>query len=322
MPEGHTLHRLAHTLDRAFAGTTPRVTSPQGRFVAGAALLDGRACEGAQAWGKHLFVTFVGERILNVHLGLIGVFDVLRYAAGPGLAVPAPPAVGAVRMRLLTDEWVADLRGATVVEVVTPEQQAATLARLGPDPLRAGEPGQDPARSLAKLARTDRSIAELLMDQSVLAGVGNVYRCEVLHRHRVAPFTPGRLVKASTWLELWDDLVDLMPLGVAFGQIITLPEQVEEAQALLAPVRADGEAQASGEPAAYVVDWQGGAEGERGRGRGRSKRPAYEVVSPLPREYAVYKRTGEPCPRCGARVRSQVVAGRTLYWCGRCQRRR
>lgn len=113
-----------------------------------------------------------------------------------------------------------------------------------------------------------------------------------------------------------------MPLGVAFGQIITLPEQVEEAQALLAPVRADGEAQASGEPAAYVVDWQGGAEGERGRVRGRSKRPAYEVVSPLPREYAVYKRTGEPCPRCGARVRSQVVAGRTLYWCGRCQRRR
>lgn len=321
MPEGHTLHRLAGALDRAFAGTRPRVSSPQGRFVEGAALLDGLLVERAQAWGKHLFLTFEAERILNVHLGLIGVFGVTRYAGGhddseaddPEVAGPPPP-VGAVRVRLVNESWVADLRGATVVEVVTPEQLAATVARLGPDPLRAGEPGHDTARSLAKLARTDRPVAELLMDQSVLAGVGNVYRSELLWKHRVDPFTPGRQVRKRTWQTLWDDLVDLMPLGVAFGQIITLDEQVEAAKAFLAE-------QAEGGPTAYRVDWRGGSEGERGRVPTGQRRPAYEQVSPFRREYAVYKRQGEPCPVCGSRIRTQVLAGRNLFWCGRCQRR-
>ena len=80
MPEGHTIHRLALTLEQAFAGTHPRASSPQGRFTGGAALLDGRLVERAEAWGKHLFVTFENDVVLNVHLGLIGFFDVLRYA--------------------------------------------------------------------------------------------------------------------------------------------------------------------------------------------------------------------------------------------------
>ncbi|MCA0322109.1 MAG: Fpg/Nei family DNA glycosylase [Actinobacteria bacterium] len=314
MPEGHTLHRLAGALDRAFAGTRPAVSSPQGRFADGAVLLDGLLCVRADAWGKHLFVTFEGERILNVHLGLIGVFDVLRYAAGPGSGALPPPPVGAVRVRLVNEEWVADLRGATVVDLISPEQQAAIVARLGPDPLRAGEPGHDTAHSLAKLARTDRPVAELLMDQSVLAGVGNVYRCELLWKHRIDPFTPGRKVKKRTWQTIWDDLVDLMPIGVAFGQIITLDEQVAEAKAFLAQRAEAGDA-------AYLVDWQGGTEGERGRVPAGQRRPAYEQVSPFPREYAVYKRQGEPCPVCGSRIRTQVLAGRNLFWCGRCQRR-
>ncbi len=86
MPEGHTLHRLALTLDRAFAGTRPRASSPQGRFVDGAALIDGRLLERAEAWGKHLFLVFEGDVILNIHLGLIGVLDVTGYEG----VVPAP----------------------------------------------------------------------------------------------------------------------------------------------------------------------------------------------------------------------------------------
>ncbi|MFN8097657.1 MAG: zinc finger domain-containing protein [Dermatophilaceae bacterium] len=302
MPEGHTLHRLAATLDEAFAGTAPRASSPQGRFVEGAALLDGRLVERADAWGKHLFVTFAGDVVLNVHLGLIGVFDVGPYAVAP------PPPVGAVRLRLVNDTHVADLRAMTLIQVVSPEEFAATVARLGPDPLRAGSPGHEPERALARLARTGRSIAECLMDQSVLAGVGNVYRCEVLFRHRVDPFRPGKEIRPATFRAIWDDLVALMPVGVVFGQIITLPEQVERARELMA-------AGALGPG----VRWQGGAEGELGR---RGGRPAYESLSPLPRSYAVYKRTGEPCLTCGSRVRTAVVAGRNLYWCGRCQRRR
>lgn len=321
MPEGHTLHRLALTLDRAFAGTAPQVTSPQGRFVEGAALLDGLTVEQARAWGKHLFVTFEDERILNVHLGLIGVFDVTPYAVAPGSQAIPPPPVGAVRVRLLNDTHVADLRGATVVDLIGPEQQATIVARLGPDPLRVGEPGHDTARSLAKLARTGRPVAELLMDQSVLAGVGNVYRCEILWRHKVDPFTPGRKVKKATWQLLWADLVDLLPIGVAFGQIITLDEQLAEAKAMLAEVKAGTGGGAGSRDSAYLIDWQGGREGERARVPVGQKRPAYERVSPFPRDYAVYKRHGLPCPRCGSKIRTMVLAGRNLFWCGRCQRR-
>ena len=314
MPEGHTLHRLALTLDRAFAGGRVRVSSPQGRFAEGAALLDGLVLERAEAWGKHVFVTFEGERILNVHLGLIGVFDVTRYAVEPASGAVPPPPVGAVRVRLTNEEWFADLRGATVVDLITPEQKDAIVARLGPDPLRVGEPGHDTARSLTKLARTDRPVAELLMDQSVIAGVGNLYRAEVLWRHRVDPFTPGRLVKKATWQRIWDDLVDLMPLGVAFGQILTLQEQVDEAKAFLVARSDAGEGD-------YLVDWRGGDEGEAGRKPAGQPKPAYERTSPFPREFAVYKRQGEPCPTCGSRIRTQVMAGRNLFWCGRCQRR-
>ena len=308
MPEGHTLHRLAGALDAAFAGTRPRVSSPQGRFVAGAAQLDGRLVERAEAWGKHLFVSFEDDRILNVHLGLIGVFHVAPYAGGPAAV---PPPVGAVRLRMLNDTHVADLRAMTVVEVVSPEQLDATVSRLGPDPLRAGEPGNDPARALTRLARTGRTIAECLMDQSILAGVGNVYRCEVLFRHRVDPHRPGREIRPATFRAIWQDLVDLMPLGVAFGQILTLDSQIEHARALLA-----------GEPSdtAYRAEWRGGAEGEVGRARGR--RPRYEAAGPFERDYYVYKRTGMPCRTCGSRIRSELLSGRTLYWCGRCQRRR
>ena len=323
MPEGHTLHRLALTLDRAFAGGPVQVSSPQGRFSAGAALLDGLLMERAEAWGKHLFVTFEGEHLLNVHLGLIGVFDVNSYAVQPGSRLDSPPMppppVGAVRVRLVNETHVADLRGATQVEIVTPEQLDATVARLGPDPLRVGTPGNDPERSLAKLARTDRTVAELLMDQSVIAGVGNLYRAEVLWRNRIDPFTPGRKVKKSSWLTLWDDLVDLMPLGVSFGQILTLEEQVIEAKEFLAQWSRDHAAHGDG--AAYLVDWRGGDEGEAGRKSANQARPAYERVSPFPREFAVYKRQGEPCLVCGSRIRTQVLAGRNLFWCGRCQRR-
>lgn len=321
MPEGHTIHRLALTLERAFAGTRPRATSPQGRFDGGAARLDGRLVERAEAWGKHLFVTFEEDVILNVHLGLIGVLDVHRYApltpAGPTPQTMPPPPVGAVRLRLWNEETVADLRGATLVELVTPEQVETTIARLGPDPLRAGTPGNDPERALARMARTGRTIAEVLMDQSVIAGVGNLYRCEVLFRHRVDPFRPAREIRPATFRAIWDDLVDLLAIGVAFGQIITMDDQLAEAREILGDLGEEA-SEAYRHGRLTLVDWQGGGEAEAGGGR----RPAYERSGPFEREFAVYKRDGQGCFTCGSRIRTRVIAGRNLFWCGRCQRRR
>ncbi|MBM6403564.1 Fpg/Nei family DNA glycosylase [Phycicoccus sp. CSK15P-2] len=275
MPEGHTLFALARDLHAAFAGTRPTVTSPQGRFAEGAAQVSGRTLLGATSRGKHLFLEFEGDLWVHVHLGLIGTFTV-----DEGEWTAEAPVVGQVRMRLATREHVADLRGPNLCAVVTGGEVEAVLDRLGPDPLR---PDADPERAWRRIGRSSRPVAELLMDQSVLAGVGNVYRSEVLWRHRLSPFTEGRAVRPASWRLVWDDLVRLMPLGVATGRIVTVEDQVLEVEAAL----------------------------------GRGERPRLTE-----RTSSVYRRTGRPCERCGSRVRTQVVAGRNLFWCGGCQRRR
>ena len=73
MPEGHTLYRLAREQSALFAGRPVHVTSPQGRFDGGAALLDGRVLDEVFSYGKHLFARF-GSDHLHVHLGLYGAF--------------------------------------------------------------------------------------------------------------------------------------------------------------------------------------------------------------------------------------------------------
>jgi len=286
MPEGHTIHALADRLERAFRGHEVTASSPQGRFAADAERLDGRVVERAQAWGKHLFVD-IGDTILHVHLGLIGMFPVKHLADG----LP-PPAVGAVRLRLVGPEHVADLRGPMICTLVDAARRREIVATLGPDPLRRG---QRPDAGWQRVHRSRRTVAELLMDQSVVAGVGNVYRCEVLHRLAIDPLTRGVDLSEQVWREIWDDLVLLMPLGRTFSQIITMPDEVEDA------VRARRSGRARGVTHGLIGERLG---------------DTYE------RRFLVYQRTGQPCPRCANTVRDREVAGRRLYWCPTCQVRR
>jgi endonuclease-8 len=214
MPEGHTLFRLAREQSLLFRGRPVHVSSPQGRFAAGAALLDGRVLEDVFSYGKHLFGDFGGDT-LHVHLGLYGSFT-----SGTGMP-PAPR--GALRMRWEapgpdgTGVWT-DLRGPTACEVLAAPEVERILARLGPDPLR---PRADGARALRRIAGSRTAVGALLMDQSVLAGVGNVYRAELLFRHGVSPFRPGRHVDEALWARMWPDLVTLMRAGVRMGRIVT-----------------------------------------------------------------------------------------------------
>ncbi len=209
MPEGHTLHGLARDQTALFAGRTVLVSSPQGRFTDGAALVDGHVLDTVYAHGKHLFAVF-GEQTVHVHLGLFG-----KYASGLG-APPVPR--GALRMRWVTEGAWSDLRGPTVCRVLAPPEVDSVLARLGPDPLTARPNG---AAAWKRIARTRTPIAALLMDQSVLAGVGNVYRAEVLFRHRVPPYLPGRELGQARWEAMWKDLVVLMRAGLRSGRIVT-----------------------------------------------------------------------------------------------------
>jgi endonuclease-8 len=222
MPEGHTLRRLADDVSGTFGGRRTRVSSPQGRFASEAALLDGSVLELADSAGKHLFLQFEGERVVHIHLGLIGKLDLGR--AEEEEAVPDP--VGQVRLRLVAGAAYADLRGATQCALVTPAERDAVVTKLGPDPLRTDA---EPARAWARISRSPRAIGDLLMDQEVLAGVGNVYRAEVLFRHRIHPLRPGKTLRRTQFQGMWDDLVTLMADGVQVNRIDTVrPEHTPE----------------------------------------------------------------------------------------------
>ncbi len=226
MPEGHTTHRLALRHQRCYAGSPVEVSSPQGRFAASAALLDGRVLERAEALGKHLFHVYGPDQVVHVHLGLYGAFT--------EETLPVTPPRGQVRMRLIGSTHWTDLRGPAACDLITDAESDAVRARLGPDPLR---PDADPERAWARISRTRTPLATLLMDQSVLAGVGNVYRAEVLFRHRLDPLRPGRELRADQWAAVWSDLVELMNDGVRRGRIDTVRPEHDPVRAGREPRR-------------------------------------------------------------------------------------
>lgn len=310
MPEGHSVHRLARQFGDVFVGERLAVSSPQGRFTQGAALLDGHTLTGSVAHGKHLFLEFEHGLILHVHLGLYGAWDFggdrhFRGASSIGAprkvgerelyddddgapaAYAGPPApVGAVRVRLAGTHGWADLRGATTCAAITEAEAAAVLARLGPDPLR-NLPGDRDAFAAKILARRT-PLAALLMDQKVIAGIGNVYRAELLFRQGLHPWLPGAGLAADTARRLWDDTVGMMSDGVRDGRIITTPPRY----------------------------WSGGG-GDASDGASPGVLPA---SLPVPEEsHFVYRRHGLDCRECGTPVALTELAARKLYWCPACQ---
>jgi len=292
MPEGHVCHRLATSLTRSFAKSVVETSSPQGRFDSGAAILNGLELAGATAYGKHVLVEFRkpsaaarsrrrAAATLHIHLGLYG-----RTAIS---TAPGGPPVGQVRLRMSNDTSVFDLRGPSACDLLDPDGVEALLARLGPDPIRRDA---DREGAWAKVHRSRSAIALLLMNQEVFAGVGNIFRAEVLHRAGIDPMRPGCEVARVEFDALWDDLVLLMSAAVRRGRIDGLrPEHLAAARERTA-VRGGRSRKAAGD----------GAPADRYAGR-----------------YYVYGRAGEPCVLCSAEVAWGDLAGRTLFWCPTCQ---
>ncbi|SJM51058.1 Fpg/Nei family DNA glycosylase [Gulosibacter sp. 10] len=132
-----------------------------------------------------------------------------------------PEPVGAVRLRLLTASSCADLRGPTACEVLDQAGVGAVLDRLGPDPLVVDYDEGERA-FIGKVQKRRVPIGQLLMDQSVVAGIGNIYRAEMLYRARLDPYTPGDQVTSDTLREMWADWWRLLRIGVEVGQMMTI----------------------------------------------------------------------------------------------------
>ncbi len=239
MPEGNEIHRWAERHAAAFAGKVVRVDGPQGRFV-DSDVIDGRKLVKVMAVGKHLGYHFGTDRILHVHLGLQGDFT-----EGSG---PLPPVKGALRLRMWNEAaikkpavegeskphrwyseddgsdnldpklvaWV-ELRGPMDCTIYSQATWDKLLERLGPDPLN----GDGPERFVEKVRKSKKLIAALLMDQSVAAGVGNIYRAELLYRARLSPFVAGKDVPEETLRAIWKDAGPLMKAGMVDRRIVT-----------------------------------------------------------------------------------------------------
>ena len=218
MPEGHTLHRLARECQE-LVGRRLGASSPQGRFAEGAAAIDGCVLRAVEAFGKHLLLD-VGDVHLHVHLGMRGAM----FRSDPH----GTPKTG-VRLRLRAEDppvaW--DLVAPTRCELLTHDGRAGLLARLGPDPLR----GDAPDVALVRIGRSDRCIGQLLLDQDVVAGVGNVFRAEALHQCRVHPSRPGSSLRPAELECVWAALTRMMERATAEGRIITVeaPDGVDRA---------------------------------------------------------------------------------------------
>ncbi|MCA0218114.1 MAG: Fpg/Nei family DNA glycosylase [Actinobacteria bacterium] len=322
MPEGHSVHRIARQFALHFVGRRVAASSPQGRFAAGAAQLDGHVMTEAMAVGKQMFLEFDTGLWLRVHLGIYGAWDFsgditadatiassngrigqtnqrgtvvgehedslssigaprrtrLRMAEQERLETPAdtfpPEPIGAVRVRLLTDATCADLRGPTACDVLTPDEVQAVIAKLGPDPLvDTGRAAED--RFTATVLKKPTPICLLLMDQSVVSGIGNVYRAEMLFRARLNPHIPGRDLPEATVRALWKDWAKLLKIGVKTGQMMTMDGLSKSAYDGAMASRAD--------------------------------------------RHWVYHRTGLPCRVCGTSILMEEIGGRKLYWCPVCQ---
>lgn len=263
MPEGDTIWRAARALHAALSGEAVLAfesSLPSVRAASRRLGIVGQRVERVEARGKHLLVRFAGGAVLHTHQGMRGRWRLVRREGADRRTVCRARAV------IVTDAVVAVCTLSPVVEMLSRLEAAAhpALVRLGPDLLG---PGFDLAAARRRLReRGDLPIGVALMDQTALAGIGNVYKSEVLFLCRVSPLT---LVRA-----LDDGTVDRL---------------VATARELL----------------------------RRNLGPGRRR-----TTSPLaPGRLWVYRRSGQPCRRCGTRVR-RVIQGeqaRSTYLCPRCQ---
>jgi endonuclease VIII len=257
--EGDTIHRTARRLQEAIGGmpiedvSVPNPRSPLRRQGTRLGKLKGAAMTMAGARGKHLLLHFDCDLVLHSHLGMRGSWRIR--AAGESAAQNRRAWV----VLLAAGVEAIELDGSHLTLVTETQLRSdPRLRNLGPDVLG---PGFDPPTGVAALRRADqtRQVGEALLDQGIVSGIGNIYKCEGCWSSRVDP---------------WRALVDV---------------DDEELRRLVIEVAA---------LMRYGVE------------TGRPSR-------------SVYRRAGQPCPRCGTRIasRGQGDANRTTYWCPSCQGR-
>ena len=213
MPEGDTIHRVARRINAALAdreierSEAPNPRSPVHRR---AGELAGRKLENAEAYGKHLLVHFEGGLVLHSHLGMNGRWSV---------QVDGDSRFTNPWLHLESGEAIAAQRGGKILRIVGEgkSRNDPVLRRLGPDPMRAGFDPSEAAGRLRSLG-ADREIGEALLDQGIIAGVGNAIRIEGLYRARVSPWRKVADLAAEELDRVVTENVEVMRIGLETGR--------------------------------------------------------------------------------------------------------
>lgn len=289
MPEGDTIFRAARTLHRALAGrTVTRFESvfPSLSRIDVDAPLRGRSIERVEARGKHLLIWFSGALVLRTHMRMRGSWHIYR----PHERWRRPH--HSMRIVLETADIHAVAFDVPVAEFATPDalERTPPLRALGPDPLTDSFTPEEAARRIT--ARGDVEIGDVLVDQTAIAGIGNVYKSEVLFAGRVNPFVKVRELHS-------DDVARLVAAAMRFMRA-NVAESAPAAIETYRGLRRTTLRQAQGRP---------------GHRRGTIGR--YDPGARL----WVYGRAGKPCRVCGGPIsrRRQGPHARSTYWCPRCQ---
>jgi len=214
MPEGDTVHRTARILREALPGRT--IDHLELRWTGVVGELHGRTVEAVEVLGKHVLISIESGWTLRVHLGMHGRWRV-QHARQP--RPPAPTAV------IVVGESAFVCSRAYRAELIRTEavRRHPKLARLGPD-LLADPPRIEEAVRRARLpAHADREIADVLLDQRVASGIGNVYKSEALFERRIHPRTPVREIADADLAALFAEAGRLMRLNLLTRRRETVP---------------------------------------------------------------------------------------------------
>ena len=213
MPEGDTIHRAARRMQAAIGGRemaladAPNPRSPVHRH---AKELEGRTLELAEARGKHLLAHFTGDLVLHSHLGMNGRWWITADGRLP---------YGRPWLRLSSGRGIASQTGGKILRIVSESRlrNDPSLRRLGPDPLR---PDFDPEAAARRLrsGASMREIGDALLDQELIAGIGNVIRNEALFRARVSPWRKVSELSDDELLAVVTENKNVMDISMAKGR--------------------------------------------------------------------------------------------------------
>jgi len=223
MPEGDTLHRTAAALHRVLAGH--RVTRFDARLdplarVDAATPITGRTIERCEAIGKHLLIHFSGDLLLRSHLRMHGSWHLYRH--GERWRRPAH----ALRVAIHTADWIALGFDLPVAEFLTAQTLARhpVLSTLGPDLLGQHTPPEQVLDQVLDRveAAGHRPVHEVLLDQRVMAGLGNVFKSELLFLSGWHPDQPAAHVPREAWRTLLERAVALLQANAVAAGDATL----------------------------------------------------------------------------------------------------